>query len=208
MCCCVKNITMTTTLDICNEIFESEEYIYILYGDDNERKSMLVDMFDRDFDTVTKLPFSLIEKSKYEKWDGEDSYSEEDEDCNSSENYLNTITLKLMISNYFVVQTNDFDNLSGGQIKELVHGDMFVLPNMMLHIETNNRKRKLIIITDLDPNNTIFKSDAGLRNRTKCIPCYNNKKTITHHLDPPIITIKKFSISEFSISELVYQSTS
>ena len=138
---------------ICNEIwlFDSP-HIFILYGE--KKKLSILEMFNSDYKHITEFPLKLLKS---------------DEDTDDTEDYLNTITVNLLISEYFFIQTNDFNNLSGGKIKELVHGEIFSQAEMFLGMKPIFGKRTLLILTEVDPINTIFNSDAGLRNRTKCI---------------------------------------
>tara|TARA_R110001599_G_scaffold96905_4_gene250217 strand:- start:323 stop:907 length:585 start_codon:yes stop_codon:yes gene_type:complete len=137
---------------ICNEIWNSETMIFILYGNSYEKGKKIVDLFNLEFGYMNEFPLPFLEQGHI-----------------GGGYYRRTMNVDLMMSDHFFIRKNNLDNLDGGKIKELVHGDIFTLADRMLGITRNSRRRKLLILTQKDPSNTIFNTEAGLRARTKCI---------------------------------------
>lgn len=88
-------------------------------------------------------------------------------DCDAD--MLNKITVKMLISEFLVVDLDNFNDLNSGKIKSFVYGEMFDLANMILgRPRTNNLK--LFIVTNLDASalkHSIFGSNKSLKMRTK-----------------------------------------
>lgn len=127
-----------------DQIINSNHMIYIVYGPGN--KSSLIDQID----AVTIIP-DMVEKKYKLRYHPE-----------NHRHFQNMIN-----ADYLVAYPDRLNSLASNKLKELVHGETF-------QVYTGNcRKRKLIIITNETPQNTIFNKDAGLKRRTCLISVEN-----------------------------------
>ncbi len=129
------------------EIINSKNMIFIIHGTDNNRKKSLREVLEEYIQIITIPPIFI--KNTFEFEDG-----------------IDNITFRMIISDYFIVELNELDDLSGGNIKKFVSGEFFHRFERILNGNRVCNKRKLVIITNSDPHNSIFTSDAGLN--AKC----------------------------------------
>jgi len=143
----IKNVMNDDTfkrdmIEQSHKILDGKHKICIIYGNDDDRKLALYKWL-KDIHDAAELPLSLIEN------DDTDEYVNEVDVC------LDNITLRLLVSHYFIIQA-DLNTLSSGKIDDLVIGcDLFRFVKQLVGTEIS-RNRKLIILTDSNPHDFFF----------------------------------------------------
>ena len=141
--------------ELAEKIAYAEESIYLVHGSENTKEELKRAINEYAGGIVT-IPKFFLEVSPNP--DDEDQY----------DLYLDSITVRIMIADFFIIYLDNFDSLSGERLKELVSDELFSsFYYIIMGKNCPSRKRKLIIVTELDFNKSIFTRDAGLNSRCK-----------------------------------------
>ena len=133
--------------NLAERIVNSNAMIYLIHGTEDVKYDMLkaIDEYGR----ISTIPKNLLEQGNYDYDD----------------TYLDSITVRILTAEFFIIYLNSFNDLDPGRIKEFVHDEFFQVYYQMLCTEQFPHSRKLIIISNLDYNESIFTSEPGLNAR-------------------------------------------
>ena len=139
-----------SVIERAEEIFYDDDHmIFIIHGEDNK---LLIEALE-ELTNTAEIPKIFIEKN--------------DDDERPTIEYLDNITVRMMASNLLYVILDNFDNLSGGKMIDLVHGYFFMIYDSIIGYEPVCKRRKLIIFTNLNPDGSIFTTERALHSRCK-----------------------------------------
>lgn len=144
--------------NLLDQIWKGNESIFLIQGN-YDLKIDLLRKIDDYLGGIVTIPKMFLE---FDPMNGD-----EDED------FLDCVTIRILIADFFIIYLENFDEVSGSKVKELITDDFFQSYNILLDRNCPPQKRKLIIISEVSPEGSIFLTEKSLKVRCKILNFLN-----------------------------------
>jgi hypothetical protein len=144
--------------NLVDKIWKNNESIFLIQGNDNLKITLLREI-DHYLGGIVTIPKLFLEF---------DPMNEEEE-----EDFLDCITVRILIADFFIIYLENFNEVSGSKVKELVTDDFFQSFNNLLDRNSLPQKRKLIVVSETSPEDSIFLKEKSLKFRCKILNLCN-----------------------------------
>lgn len=134
---------------LAEKIAQGEKSVYLVRGDEDFKMNLMREM-DEYAGGIVTIPKMFLE------------FNPMNED---NEDLMDCVTIRILVADFFIVYLDNFDEICGSKIKELVSDDFFQFAYYLLDRRGPPQKRKLIIVSKNSPKGTIFTTDQGLKSR-------------------------------------------